>query len=185
MGLQAASAHYQKCMDILLAGLGGIAIAYIDDICIFSETWEQHMLDVATVIDRVGGAGFKFRPSKCQIGKKKAKFLGFELSHDQGVRPDPDRIASLVGLQALDVCGDTSALQNWIGVIQYYARYIPRCALLLGPLQEQLNNKCREPPSEECLLNFESLKQALAVEGGPVLMRPDFDKEFILLTDAA
>ena len=184
MGMQAASAHYQRSMDLLLGHLQPrIAISYIDDICIFSDTWEQHMLDVATVIDRVGGAGFKFKPSKCRIGKSTVKFLGYEVSGDGCVRPDAERVASLVNLDAKAVCSDLTALQNWIGVVQYYSRFIPRSALILGPMQEQLNDKCRSPPNEECLKAFGAMREALTTEGGPVLIRPDFDKEFILLTD--
>ena len=97
MGMQAASAHYQRSMDLLLGHLQPrIAISYIDDICIFSNTWAQHMLDVATVIDRVGGAGFKFKPSKCRIGKSTAKFLGYEVSGDGCVRTlVRDRVSAL------------------------------------------------------------------------------------------
>ena len=117
------------------------------------------MLDVATVIDRVGGAGFKFKPSKCRIGKSTAKFLGYEVSGDGCVRPDAERVASLVSLDAKAVCSDLTALQNWIGVVQYYSRFIPRSALILGPMHEQLNDKCRSSPSGECLKAFEAMRE--------------------------
>ena len=95
MGLQAASAHYQRCMDLLLAGLQpDVAISYIDDIAIYSETWEEHVEHLAAVLDRVGGAGFRFKAKKCFIGMSSMKFLGFEVSA-AGVIPDPDRIAGL------------------------------------------------------------------------------------------
>ena len=60
------------------------------------------------------------------------------------MRPDAERVASLVNLDAKAVCSDLTALQNWIGVVQYYSRFIPRSALILGPMQEQLNDKCRD-----------------------------------------
>ena len=69
MGMQAASATFQRTMDVLLRDLA-FAVGFIDDVLIFSETWEDHLLHVAAVLDRVGGAGFTFNPAKCEIGKR-------------------------------------------------------------------------------------------------------------------
>ena len=182
MGLQAASACMQKTVDILLLGLQPhVAIAYIDDVLVHSETWEQHLLDVALVLDRIGGAGFTFKPRKCHIGVARVKFLGFEVSAE-GVRPDPDRMRSLREMSFPD---SQVALANWIGLVQFYSRYVPNCAIELGPLSELQHS--RSWPSSvpaECLAAFNNILNILTREESPFQRRPDFNKEFILNTDA-
>ena len=66
MGMQAASATFQRTMDVLLRDIE-FAVGFIDDILVYSNTWEEHLLHVALVLDRVGGAGFTFNPAKCDI----------------------------------------------------------------------------------------------------------------------
>ena len=52
-GLSGASATFQRMMDGLLRGLESFTSAYIDDIIIFSETWEDHIKHVREVLERL------------------------------------------------------------------------------------------------------------------------------------
>ena len=114
-----------------------VAISYIDDVLIHSETWEQHLLDVAMVLDRMGGAGMTFKPQKCHIGVERVKFLGFEVSAE-GVRPDPDRVKALSEMSFPDT---PEGMSNFLGLVQYYSKYVARCSLLAAPLQQLANTK--------------------------------------------
>ena len=186
MGLQPASFAFQRTVDILLQGLQPhVAISYIDDILIHSETWEQHLLDVAAVLDRMGGAGMTFKPQKCHIGVERVKFLGFEVSAE-GVRPDPDRMKAL---REMSFPETSEGMSNFIGLVQYYSRYVARCSLLLAPLQHLANQKTGDWPPLASLTEarraFDLIIEELTRDGGAFMRRPDFTKPFYVHTDAA
>ena len=63
-GMQNAPATFQRLMNQILTGCEKFARAYIDDICIVSETWEEHVTHVRSVLDRLRQAGLTAKPSK-------------------------------------------------------------------------------------------------------------------------
>ena len=67
-GLKNACATYQRLMDICLSGLPSDRImAYLDDIVVFSKTFEEHERDVDMVLDKLEKAGISLRPEKCTL----------------------------------------------------------------------------------------------------------------------
>ena len=75
-GLQGAPATFQRMMDQLLRGLEEYAAACLDDLVIYSNSWEDHMLHHAKVFDRLRGAGLTTKPRKCQFGMMQCVYLG-------------------------------------------------------------------------------------------------------------
>ncbi|CAM5139039.1 unnamed protein product [Natator depressus] len=65
-GLKGAPATFQRLVDQLLRGMESFAVAYIDDICVFSQTWEDHVSQVRQVLDRLQGAGLTVKAEKCK-----------------------------------------------------------------------------------------------------------------------
>ena len=64
-----------------LAGLTWeICLAYLDDLIIFSSTFEQHVERLQMVSDRLIAADLKLKPSKCSLFQCKVKFLGSVVS---------------------------------------------------------------------------------------------------------
>lgn len=183
MGLQAASAIFQKCADALLVGLQpDICVSYIDDVIIHGgDTVEEHLLRVARVIDRIGGAGFTFRPDKCFVGFESIEFLGARIGHGT-IRPDDSKTSQI---REAEFPRTTEELSKWIGLVQYCSQHVPNCAFKLGPLHERMSRKDRGPPTAEELHCFNEIKTVLTDPLGPVLKLPDFDRPFYLLCDAA
>uniref|UniRef100_A0ABM5FPJ9 ribonuclease H n=1 Tax=Pogona vitticeps TaxID=103695 RepID=A0ABM5FPJ9_9SAUR len=75
-GLRNAPATFQRLMDQTLAGLSDFTVAYIDDIGIFSNTWEDHLIHLELVLQRLSAAGLTVKASKCQLGSPEIKYLG-------------------------------------------------------------------------------------------------------------
>jgi len=75
-GLNGAPATFQRLMDEVLRGLEGFSAAYIDDVVIFSTTWEDHLKAVRSVLGRLRQAGLTAKPRKCQFGMKECTYLG-------------------------------------------------------------------------------------------------------------
>lgn len=76
-GLANAPGIFQQLMSIVLGGMESFAMAYLDDILVFSETPEQHFDNLRQVFDRLRRHGLELKLSKCQFLKSETKYLGF------------------------------------------------------------------------------------------------------------
>ena len=70
-GLSRAPATFQRIMDNLTHGLSESTGAYLDDLVIYSSTWEDHLKHVCAVLSRLRGAGLTAKSRKCQFGMSK------------------------------------------------------------------------------------------------------------------
>jgi hypothetical protein len=79
-------------MDLVLTGLTWeICLAYIDDVIIVAKTFEEHLIRLQKVFDRITGANLKLNPGKCRLFQTQVKFLGSIVSRE-GIAPDPEKI---------------------------------------------------------------------------------------------
>jgi len=94
-GLCNAPSTFQRLVDMTLAGLTWeICLCYLDDLIIFSKTFDDHIKRLQAVFDRLRAADLKLKPSKCVIFARQVTFLGSVIS-DQGVAPDPEKIEAV------------------------------------------------------------------------------------------
>ena len=98
-GLTNAGASYQRMMDICLAGLPPERIlAYLDDIVIFSSTFEQHVIDLRSVFDRLRAANISLKASKCVFASDEVEYLGYVLSRN-GIKPQKRLTEAVLSFQ--------------------------------------------------------------------------------------
>ncbi|XP_071490086.1 uncharacterized protein [Diadema antillarum] len=180
-GMQGAPATFQRLVDQVLRGLSKFATAYIDDIIIYSESWEQHLVHVREVLERLRAAGLTAKPSKCKVARKEVLYLGFVLGGGC-VKPEPAKVEAVMNYPQPATKTDVRA---FLGLTGYYRKFIPNYSKVAAPLSD-LTRKS-EPRlvrwNNECGQAFESLKKSLACS--PVLKNPDFSKEFIVQVDAS
>ena len=94
-GLTNAPATFQRLMDLVLAGLTWIeCMVYLDDIIIFSATWNEHLGRLAHVFARLREYKLKAKLSKCQFGREEIKFLGHVIS-SKGIATDQDKVKAI------------------------------------------------------------------------------------------
>ncbi|CAF5204104.1 unnamed protein product, partial [Rotaria magnacalcarata] len=94
-GLTNAPATFQRLMDIVLAGLKWqCCLVYIDDVVIFSPTFEQHIVDLEKVFQALQSANLTLKASKCQFCRREMRYLGHIITQN-GIKPDPDLIKSV------------------------------------------------------------------------------------------
>jgi len=92
-GLTNAPPQFQNLMARVLHGLEWkVCLIYIDDIIIFSRTFEEHLSRLNLVFNRFRQANLKLKPSKCHFAQSSVNFLGFVVS-SKGILPDPDKSA--------------------------------------------------------------------------------------------
>ena len=90
-----APSCFQRLMECVMQGLTWkIALIYLDDVLVYSRTFDAHLEHLRLVFERFREAGLKLKPSKCHFGQKKVKFLGHVISKD-GVRPDPAKVSAI------------------------------------------------------------------------------------------
>ena len=179
-GLCNAPATFQRMMDNLLQDLNWEAGRdYIDDIIIGSNKFEDHIQDLRNLFVKIRQVNLKIKLSKCTFGVAKALYLGHELS-EQGIAPNPQKIEAI---ERMKPPVDLKGLRTFLGMTSYYRKFIYRYAHVAEPLNKLLRGGTVYRWNEDCQKAFEDLKTRLKT--APILVHPNFEKEFILETDAS
>ena len=156
-GLRNAGATFQRLMDCILGDLPFCA-CYVDDILIYSKTPEEHLDHIRTVLKRLQENGLVVRFDKCTFGSDKIDFLGHEIS-SEGVRPMASKVEAV---QQFPVPKTIKALQEFLGMVNYYRRFIPDVAGLTSPLSDILRGKPKHLQwNDQQQAAFEQTKKAL------------------------
>ena len=180
MGISVGCQGLSRVIDELFADLKGqYVFNFLDDLVVYSPSSEEHLAHVREVLGRPQEAGFTLNPDKVTLGATEIKYLGHLLS-SRGIRILPDRV---VAIQCYPRPANLRALRRFIGMVGFYARFIPDCshkaAVLHGLKRKGVPFGWRDEHQEA----FESSKCVLCE--APVLQIPDFRKEFVLVTDAS
>lgn len=93
-GLHGAAASFQKVMDKTLKDIHDCAVAYIDDILVFSENWETHLHHLRKVFQALQQAGLTANRKKSHLGFCSVQYLGFWIGNGQ-IWAIPDKVATL------------------------------------------------------------------------------------------
>ena len=137
-GLTNAPANFQRYMEHCLGELRDeIAIPYLDDVIVFSKSFEEHVEHVRKVLRRLRQQGVKLKPRKCKLFQREVCFLGRIVSRD-GYRVDPSGITAVTSL-AEKMPSTVGEVIQLVGFLGYYRRYIPNFARLAKPMYELLN----------------------------------------------
>ena len=180
-GLKNSGRTFQRLMDRLLRDCQDFAIPYIDDVVVFSDSWEEHVEHLRKVFTKISQANLTIKPGKCQFARKCIRYLGFVVGSGQ-IAPDPDKVATLRNIPRPHT---KKQVRAFLGAVNYYSRFIPRYAQMAAPLMELTRSSIpsRVPWSEGHQRAFESLRSAL--ENLVTSTSPDFEKPFLVLTDAS
>lgn len=179
-GLKNAAATFQRMINRLLFRHQAYASAYLDDIAIFSSSWEEHLEHVDVVLQLLKQAGLKASVEKCQVAQAHIKYLGHVVgSGSHG--PDPDKLTAIEGLAA----PRTKELRSVLGLMGYYRKYVRDFAEVATPLTALTRRGVPNPipwPSE-AEEAFQKLKSALC--GAVALCTPEPNQPYWLFTDAS
>ena len=179
-GLCNGPGTFQRLMDTTLAGLQwSTCLVYLDDVIIYSRTLEEHVRRLRDVFQRFRSAGLKLKPTKCHLLKKSVEFLGHIVS-GRGISTDPAKISCLQQWPS-PACSDQ--VRSFLGLATYYGRFVKDFARISTPLRRLTEKNAQFAWSYDCEQAFQTLKRKLT--SAPVLRFPEFDREFILDTDAS
>ena len=179
-GLSNAPACYQRMMDkILKHGLRRFCCVYLDDVLIYSNTFDEHMEHVRRCMRWINEAGLLLKAKKCEFFVKEATYLGHIVGNGQ-IRMTDDKIRKIIDFP---VPRNVREVQSFLGVTGYYRKFISDYAAIAAPLNETTAKGVEWDWSPERERAFQTLKKDFN-ENVPLQM-PDYGKPFIIDTDAS
>ena len=177
-GLAQASAYFQELMTGILKDFN-FAIAYLDDIIIFSKTPQEHPLHIKMVFKKLQAANLSMKKSKCSFFSKKIQYLGHILS-TTGIRPLP---AKTHAIQHMQPSSTPKQVRAFLGLVGYYRKFIKGFAKISKPLTLLTRQHIKFKWTSAHHTTFLHLKEAIVQ--APILHYPNPDKMYIVYTNAS
>ena len=185
-GLCNAPPTFQRLMQNCLGELNlTYCLIYLDDVIVFSQTEEEHLVRMRVVFNKLREHGLKLKPSKCEVFRTEINYLSHHVSK-RGVRP------SKKNLQAIAECPppDTyTKVKSFVGLIGHYRLFIKGFANITAPLYDLTSGENKDKKSEHFDLPTEAREAFNRIKAAclqaPILYFPDFSKPFLLETDAS
>ncbi|CAB5185100.1 unnamed protein product [Rhizophagus irregularis] len=179
-GLKNAPGTFQRLMDeILKEYIGEFVVVYLDDIMIYSKNFEEHIEHVNKVLNKLRENNLIVKLKKCKFGERNIEFLGHIVGRD-GLKPNEKKVEKI---KEIKIPETVKEVRSFLGLCSYYRRFIKNFARIAKPLYHLVKKDVPFKWTEEQQEAFEELKRRLMEK--PVLDYPDFEKEFILITDAS
>lgn len=156
-----------------------ICLVYIDDLIIFSRTFDDHLLHLEQVFRRLREANVRLKLSKCHFVQAQVEYLG-DIVSAQGLSPNPNKIKAV---QDFPAPKNTTGVRAFLGLCNYYRHFIKGFAKMASPLNKLTSKNVKFAWSAECQTACDNLKEALV--SASILAYPDFSLPFHLYVDAS
>ena len=176
-GLRNAGQTFQRFMDEVVRGLEGVFV-YVDDILVASKNEKNHEHRLSALFNRLELFGLVISPEKSTFGVKQVDFLGYQLS--TGLSPMPSCVEAIHQFALLT---NKKSLQRFLGMVNYYHRFIPNCGGIMSPLYDLLKKDTNFVWNTSHSAIFESLKVALS--SAAILQHPSPGARLALSVDAS
>ena len=180
-GLRNAAQTFQRFIDQVLHGLS-CSYAYLDDILIASKDKDEHLIHLRQVFQRLQEHGIQIHPTKCVLGATTLEFLGHQVDQN-GIRPLPEKVRII---REFPQPQTQRELRQFLGLINFYHRFIPGCAGILHPLHTLLSSSTKNATLEwtpDSVSSFVNIKDALA--DASLLCHPHLNADTCIIVDAS
>ena len=179
-GLSASPETFTQLADQILAPISDLNIAnFIDDFCISSQTVPQMLHKLRKLFERFREFGLTLNPEKCSFLLPEIKFLGHTLNA-VGIRPVDENIRKITDFPTPNT---VKKVRRFLGMAAYYRRHIKHFSEISASLTNLTRKNQKFKWSAEAQEAFDTLKERLSQP--PILIHPDFNKEFILSCDSS
>ncbi|XP_041962465.1 uncharacterized protein K02A2.6-like [Alosa sapidissima] len=155
-GVASSPALFQKAMDQVLLGLP-YTHCYLDDILISGPDEQTHLKTLDAVLGRLEEQGLHLKSEKCLFFQESVEYLG-HIIDAAGLHKSPEKVRAIVEAPAP---GDLSQLRSFLGMLNYYGRFIPDLATVMKPLNELLNKGKKWQWTSACESAFQTSKALL------------------------
>lgn len=180
-GLKTAPAIFQRILSNIIRKykLSEFVVNFIDDILIFSKSFEEHIQHLCRLLEAIQKEGFKLKFSKCTFAKDYAKYLG-HIIQSNSITPLKDY---LTAVKNFPIPETRKNIRQFLGKVNFHHKFVPHSAIILDPLHNLLRKDVKFVWSPECQKSFEKMKELLCSK--PILKIFDPDKPIKIYTDAS
>lgn len=177
-GVAAAPSIFQRTMENVLRDLPRVCV-YLDDILITGKTEEDHLCNLERVLTRLEQAGLRLKRSKCAFCLPSVQYLGHQISAN-GLQPTDEKIRAIRDAPAPK---DVSQLKSFLGLVNYYGKFLPHLSSTLSPLYSLLQKQSQWTWGNSQREAFQKAKAQLTSDC--LLVHYDPDRELVLACDAS
>ena len=177
-GLAQAPAYFQELMTGILKDFP-FAIAYLDDIIIFSKSPQEHLSHICRVFEKLKSANLSMKKSKCSFFSKEIQYLGYILSAT-GIWPLPSRTHEI---QNINPPTTPKQVRAFLRLVGYYRKFIRGLTKIAKPCILLTRQQVKFDWTPEHQEAFKHLKEAIVQ--APILHYPNPSNTYIVYTDAS
>ena len=178
-GLCNAGASFQRLIDEVIDDLEPSCYAYIDDIVLVSESFEEHLELLEKLLLRINKANLTINREKSHFCVNEVKYLGF-LVNEHGMRIDPEKTQAIRDYPRPT---NLKQLRRWNGMCSWFRKFVRDFAKIMDPLVKLTKKDVKFIWGHDQETAFQRIKQLL-IEA-PLLHRPVPGCEYTLHTDAS
>ena len=132
-GVASAPSMFQRIMESILQGMPGVMV-YIDDILVSGKSVEEHLQNLHAVLTKLEEAGLRLKREKCSFLMPSVEYLGYKIT-EKGLQPTAEKVEAV---QSAPAPQDISQLKSFIGLVNYYGKFLPDLSTVLSPLYRLL-----------------------------------------------
>eukprot|EP00253_Pinus_taeda_P022396 PITA_22396 len=179
-GLTNVPATLMRVMnDVLRPFIDDFVIVYLDDILVFSKTWEDHVKHVKQTLDVLKRENLYVKLSKCEFGRTYLNYLGHLVGGGE-LKIDPSKVEVIVNWPKPK---STIEVRSFLGATQYWRKFIANFSLIVDPLHALKGLKQVFQWGGKQQKAFDTLKEKISTT--PVLALLDLQHPFEIETDAS
>ena len=156
-------------MTSLLQGIPGVEVM-LDDIIVPGKSDAEHLENLEAVLRRLAVKNLRINAKNCQFLMKWIEYCGHEIDHDGLHKTN----AKIEAVQKAPHPPDVSSLRGFLGMVNYYHRFLPNLASVLHPLNQLLEKDQKWMWSKECEQAFDEAKSLITLEQVLLHYDPDF-----------
>ena len=156
-GVSSSPSIFQRTMEGVLQGIPHVCV-YLDDILIAGQSKQEHLKTLDVVLQRMKDAGLRLKLPKCSFMTDSVEYLGHHISAE-GIRPTKEKVRAIVDAPEPH---NVSELRSFLGLVNYYGKFLPQLSTLLAPLNELLRKEKKWKWGVEQAKAFQAAKTQLA-----------------------
>ena len=155
-GIASAPALFQRVMDQILQGMEKVT-CYLDDILITGNSDEEHLKNLSEVLQRLQNHGVRLKLDKCRFMEDSVEYLGHQVD-SKGLHTTDSKLKAIVDAPPPR---NAQELRAFLGLLNYYGRFIPNRASLTQPLNSLLCKDAHWKWTKDCTKAFQHIKDVL------------------------
>lgn len=177
-GVSSSPGIFQRTMDNLLQGIPFVVVR-VDDILVSGSSDEEHLANLEEVLKRLFEAGLRLKKKKCSFMVEEVVYLGQKINC-HGIQPVQEKVRAITEAPAPK---NVSEVRAYLGMINYYQKYLPNLSTILAPLHSLLEKGKDWKWNEKHQESFTKSKELL--KSSHLLVHYDPEKDLILACDAS